>query len=246
MQVGRDVASMLGTTAVPEHLSEVESAHLLSHVETEIRSLVRRIDADKSRLCVCLHVIDELRLYRSTGAASFKEYLLSRRLKIAYQTAREYTTIGRVITREAELLRSVGYSSDDGLTKLRFLPNALLLNPDRNDVARHLKEDSFRSFRSYALGRSKEPSAQRDLAAAHSRFADWSRASVEDDTVIVTRHDGSRRELLWLNPEAFHSVEAYEIFVELALTFVLRCIGTPPPRIFRSETVVERHTINSR
>jgi hypothetical protein len=204
----------------------------LKEVESEIKELLDTGSQSRQRLCECLGLIERRKLYRAIGARNFKEYLKRQRISIPYQTAQQYASIGQVLEDEAGFLSNISFDESDGLCKLRLLQAALRRHSDRDEVARHLKTDSFRRFREFAQGaRPVVPIISSYVAKGQSPA--WARVYFDDDTVRVTSDDGRDRDLIWLNPDAFATREQYEDFVQMTMALVHQSGGVKWP-YFRS------------
>jgi len=207
---------------------ESSAVERLDRIESEIRHLISIAPAGRLQLCQCLSKLERGKLYRAIGASNFKEYLRTQRIPIPYQTAQQYSSIGEVAEDQAELLRSVCFEESDGLCKLRLLKAALERHDDCDDVARHLKTDSFRAFRDFAQGghrsiRAAVPEPQSDTSPC------WSRVHFDDDTIRVTTCDGRDEDLIWLNPDAFANADQYRDFVRMAIALVRQTGGADWP-----------------
>lgn len=204
-------------------LQQRTSGVSLHDVESEVRRLIDTIATSRLRLCQCLGLIERHKLYVAIGAKDFKDYLTCQHIPIPYQTAQQYATIGHALEDQAEYLDSIGYSEADGLCKLRFLYAALQRHADPQDVAHHLKNDSFRQFRDYA----KQIVAEPARADGHSEpgchddnGTGWKRVWFADDSIIVMTEDECRKEVVWFEPEAFDDDIQYQSFVQMIITLV--------------------------
>lgn len=195
----------------------------LCRVEAKIGNLVEVIQTSRVWLCKCLSTIERERLYLAIGASDFKDYLRRRRLPIAYQTAQQYALIGSVLQDYEAFLADCDYSEEDGLNKLRYLPRALANHDDHDEVASHIKKDSFRQF--YAYANSQSEAATVTAPEPLDGRARFGRITFDDDTILVVSPEGETKEVVWLNPECFTSRSKYEAFVEMTLALVQSAAG---------------------
>jgi hypothetical protein len=209
----------------------------LTAIEEEARTLIDGSGSHRLRLCRLLSELEGCKLYRAIGVQNFKEYLKTGRIPIAYQTAQQYASIGHIIKAEADLLDSIDFRETDGLCKLRLLAAALERHSNRAEVARHLKQDSYRAFRVYAYS---DDFADQPVNAQLSGGLDisWSRVYFDDDTIRVRTEDGEDRELVWFNPDAYDSKEQYEEFVAMVMALVQRSGGVKWPVLRACQTRV--------
>ena len=121
----------------------------LSAIEENINKAVREMQNTKRRLFILLAQIKVDRLYEQAGFGSFKEYVTSKRLKISYNTALEYSRMGEILLKYKEQLERVDFCEEDGFKKLLFLDQALN-NHKPEEVFKKIKEDSFKSFSRYS------------------------------------------------------------------------------------------------
>ena len=98
---------------------------------------------------IALAQIKRHRLYRSRGADTFKEYLRSGSIELAYSTAIEQAKIGEVFLYYRVLLQSTGFCEAHGMKKLLHLRKALSLHPVL-EVFEKLHHESYRGFKDYA------------------------------------------------------------------------------------------------
>ena len=210
--------------------TECSALGRLSEIEAEIRHLLGIAPSGRLRLCQCLSHLEREKLYRAVGASNFKEYLRTKRVPIPYQTAQQYSSIGEVADEQTELLESVGFRETDGLCKLRLLKAALDRHDDHEEVAQHLKVDSFRSFRDFARGDRKPIRAEISTSPA-SYSPCWTRVHFDDDTIRVTTCEGRDEDLVWLNPEVFSDADQYREFVRMAIALVRQTGGADWPFI---------------
>jgi len=121
----------------------------LEKIEQNINAVIREFQNAKKRLCMLLAQIKTGRLYEQIELQSFKEYVLSKRLKISYNTALEYAKIGELLLKYENQLAEVDFSEEDGLKKLLLLEQALS-NHEPEEVFKRIKEDSFKDFTKFS------------------------------------------------------------------------------------------------
>lgn len=194
----------------------------LEEVENEIYHEVGRIISSKLHICLLLARIMSCRYYRQAGYGDFKSYLKAERIPINYKTACGYARIGELAqTYEKELIEG-RFTEEDGIEKLKYLEIALRNYPAQKElVFLMLKTSSFRSFLSFAKGKStKRVPNCRPRVANGSTEIPACRLRVEDDTITVQLPNGSRKDVVWLNPDAFDRFSQYEYFTEELLKVV--------------------------
>ena len=207
--VGRPQSRPESAIALP--LREVPRVdRRLSDAEASITDSVDTINSKRIEICRQLYMIESERLYREVGVRSFKEYLRLGRVPIPYKTAIDYAKIGSVLVDHAELLDGCRFTESDGLTKLRYLPEALSNHCDQQEVCDQLRQKSFRDFKRYASAADEDLATDgcRDEPVALPRRSDV-RLTVEDDTILMYDVDGDFVEVVWLNPEAVSDPVTY-------------------------------------
>ena len=125
-------------------LTEQPCPPKLEHLENQVNHSTTITDRS-----IALAQIKHHRLYRSRGADSFKEYLTSASIEMAYSTAIEQARIGEVFLHYRVLLQSTGFCEAHGMKKLLHLRKALSLHPVL-EVFEKLQHGSYRGFKDYA------------------------------------------------------------------------------------------------
>ena len=121
----------------------------LLEIEQNINAVIREFRNAKKRLCLLLAEIKMQKLYKQIDMHSFKKYVLSRRLKISYNTALEYAEIGEVLVKYESQLKEADFSEEDGLKKLLLLEKALSKH-EPAEVFKRIKDDSFKTFEKFS------------------------------------------------------------------------------------------------
>lgn len=104
-------------------LDYIHSKYLVE-IEKGINKTVEGIVLSKKVLCIALARVKNEELYRQAGNGSFKEYLKSQRLNIAYSTAIEYCRIGEIFLEYKGQLERIEFREEHGLKKLLHPPKA--------------------------------------------------------------------------------------------------------------------------
>ena len=204
-------------------LAKTHEYEALLALESQMLESVSEIASCKIRICECLHTIERDRLYEVVGARNFKDYLKVRGLPIPYQTARQYASIGQVMLEERKFLDGIGFSEANGICKLRFLKHALSRCSDRQEVANHLLQDSYRCFREFALKDVTGCSNDESDRQGETKSANPCRSvSVCDDTLLLIDQDGHEVEAVWFNPDAFSDSTKYRAFVDCTIALIKR------------------------
>lgn len=121
----------------------------LLEIEQNINAVIREFRNAKKKLCLLLAEIKMQKLYKQIDKQSFRKYVLSRRLKISYNTALEYAAIGEVLVKYESQLKEANFSEDDGLKKLLLLEKALSKH-EPAEVFKRIKDDSFKAFEKFS------------------------------------------------------------------------------------------------
>ena len=134
------------------HLDFAYSADAIE-VDTGIRETIRGVKLSIMAMGIALYRIDAAELFVDLGFRKFGEYID----KLAEDTGMSRTTIynweyiGEAYIKNRAELDKIGFSDDDGPTKLPFLGRALENRPKR-DVFRNIKNMSKREFDEWSRG----------------------------------------------------------------------------------------------
>lgn len=138
----------MNKTNQQELIGEKEIQDLIT-AEQKVNALLKEFQNTKKRLCLFLAQIKIRKLYEQINMQSFKEYVMSNRLKISYNTALEYAKIGELLLNYENELAKVDFSEEDGFKKLLFLEQALSIH-EPDEVFKRIKEDSFKAFSKFS------------------------------------------------------------------------------------------------
>jgi hypothetical protein len=162
-------------------------------IDTGIKETIRGVKLSIMAMGIALYRVDVSGLFIDLGFNKFGEYIdhLAGETGMARTSLYNWEYIGEAyITHRADLDR-IGFSDDDGPTKLPFLGRALEHHPKR-EVFNNIKNMSLREFEKW----SKEPIAKNDKL--------FKNVIIKGDTVFV-----GNQPLISFNPDAVPADRRY-------------------------------------
>jgi len=136
----------------PIHLDFVYSQDA-QEIDTGIRAAIRGVKLSIMAMGIALYRVDVSGLFIDLGFKKFGEYIdhLAEETGMARTSLYNWEYIGEAYVKHRADLEKIGFSDDDGPTKLPFLPRALE-NHSKSAVFRNIKDMSKREFEDWSRG----------------------------------------------------------------------------------------------
>jgi len=124
-----------------------------AEIDTGIRSTITGVKVSIMAMGIALYRVDVGGLFYNLGFTKFGEYIdkLADDTGMARTTLYNWEYIGEAYIKHRADLDKVGFSDDDGPTKLPFLPRALA-NYSKREVFRAIKDKTKREFEEWSKG----------------------------------------------------------------------------------------------
>ena len=199
-------------------------AKTLNEIEEALAKALANELLLKKTLCILLSKIKLEELYREIMLSSFKDYLKTRRLEIAYSTAVEYAKIGEMLVRYHDKLIDISFNEVDGLKKLLLLEKALKDNK-AEEVFSHLKSDSLKEFCKYVKNARAFSLVKSNGGAEEQKHKKSKHKVFEENDKLFLSMEADKHELLTFNRQYFESegVEGeYEKYKEVIMEITIK------------------------
>jgi len=125
-----------------------------AEVDAGIRAAIRGVKLSIMAMGIALYRVDVSGLFIDLGFKKFGEYIdhLAEETGMARTSFYNWEYIGEAYVKHRTDLEKIGFSDDDGPTKLPYLPRALE-NYSKSSVFRNLKEMTKREFEDWSKGK---------------------------------------------------------------------------------------------
>jgi hypothetical protein len=121
-------------------------------------------------ICVALYRIGTENLFAEYGYESLNEYI-KKQTFLPQSTAQEYFYIGKYWIEKQNDLKQIGFTEEDGLSKLKFFPKNIDKN-QKQTILEHLKNDSVRQFKQFISSLNPKNDTERPVSEKKSNTFD--------------------------------------------------------------------------